>query len=132
MSITTSTPNRRRRATLAAAGLAVAATAGLGFSTLGAAHAVESAERAVRPDPVHVKITVTGNSVPADRTPSVSLQVNDDPATCAVTNGATPVFELDVPKNAVVKLVGMSGCTEAVTQPVTFTFTADQAVNVNL
>ena len=63
MSITASAPSRRLRTTLAAAGLAGAAVAGLGFSAVGAAHAEEM---------VHIKITVTSNSVPADQTPTVS------------------------------------------------------------
>jgi hypothetical protein len=106
MSITTSTPNRRLRTTLAAAGLAVAATAGLGFSALGAAHAEDA------PPPqaaVHVTIQVDKNSVPADQTPTVAYTVNGT-TTCDVAKGATPTFELNVPEGTSIQLESKSGC----------------------
>lgn len=100
MSITASAPSRRLRTTLAAAGLAGAAVAGLGFSAVGAAHAEEM---------VHIKITVTSNSVPADQTPTVSVEANGT-TKCDVAAGATPSLELDVPKGSFVRLTASRAC----------------------
>jgi hypothetical protein len=98
--IAVSNPRRRLRTTLVATALATAAAVGLGFSAVGAAHAEEM---------VHVKITVTANSTPADQTPTVSYLVNGN-TTCDVNAGATPTFELDVPKDSSIRLAGMRGC----------------------
>jgi hypothetical protein len=100
MSIAATAPSRRLRTTLAAAGLAVAATAGLGFSALGAAHAA---------DTVHVKITVTSNSVPESNTPTVLFRANGN-QTCDPNAGATPTVEFDVPKDSKIQVYGMAAC----------------------
>jgi hypothetical protein len=100
MPIAVFAPHRRLRTTLATAALASAAAVGLGFSAVGAAHAEEM---------VHVKITITANSTPADQTPTVSYRVNGN-TTCDVGAGATPTFELDVPKDSSIQLAGMRGC----------------------
>jgi hypothetical protein len=111
MSIATSAPRRRLRTTLAAAGLVGAAAVGLGFSAVGGAHAAEGGSSGS--DMVHVTIVVVSNSVPADQTPTVALTANGS-TTCDVAKGATPSFGLDVPRDSVVELIGMSGCTTAV------------------